>query len=515
MKLKYFITSLLAVFALTLVSCSDDNNPTLLDEVKVSSSYVAIDMAGGSTSITLTATDSWAFDISGIPEWLTVTPTNGAAGQNTITFSADETLDGRTCELKVACAGKVQRINVIQGLSVVSDATCAEVIAGPDSKTYRVTGTVLDIYNTVYGNWHLGDDTGVITIYGTLDAKGQTKNFLSLGIEVGDIVTVEGPKTTYGTTVELVDVTVVKIQKSLIKVESADPDDFAFPLEGGDVTVTLTNKGDGLNIEIPDDAKDWLSIASIGGTTESPVVKFHAPANAGGDRSAKVVFKTFSGGKEYTNEATFTQKGSIVAATVAQFIAAPTGNTQYRLTGVIQKVEKADYGNVYLRDYSGEVYVYGIGSKGDFAALGLKEGDIVTLVGKRGEYNGTAQMTGGTYESHKPVTRVSIEEFLDKEDNADVYYMLTANIDQIDNPTYGNLYLNDGNDRVYCYGCYPGYGALNDDRKNWLATAGIEVGDKLSIIGVKSTYNGVPQLANGFYFSHEKPSAGAARRVRK
>ena len=34
---------------------------------------------------------------------------------------------------------------------------------------------------------------------------------------------------------------------------------------------------------------------------------------------------------------------------------------------------------------------------------------------------------------------------------------------------------------------------------------GIEVGDKLSVIGVKSTYNGTPQLANGIYFSHEKP----------
>ena len=46
------------------------------------------------------------------------------------------------------------------------------------------------------------------------------KNFLSLGIEVGDIVTVEGPKTTYNGTVELVNVTVINIEKSLIKVDS-------------------------------------------------------------------------------------------------------------------------------------------------------------------------------------------------------------------------------------------------------------------------------------------------------
>jgi hypothetical protein len=53
--------------------------------------------------------------------------------------------------------------------------TCAEVIAGPDSKTYQVTGTVTAIANTTYGNWYLTDKTGTIYIYGTLDAKGAEK----------------------------------------------------------------------------------------------------------------------------------------------------------------------------------------------------------------------------------------------------------------------------------------------------------------------------------------------------
>ena len=101
----------------------------------------------------------------------------------------------------INCAGKAQHINVIQGLMKVENATCAQVIAGPDSKTYRVTGTCTGIYNTTYGNWYLTDETGTITIYGTLDKKGKTANFSSLGIEVGDIVTVEGPKKTFGSTI--------------------------------------------------------------------------------------------------------------------------------------------------------------------------------------------------------------------------------------------------------------------------------------------------------------------------
>ena len=502
MKLKYFI-SFFALVGL-LASCSDDDAMTLLDEIQVSSSYVSIDEAGGTNTITLNAKEAWSFDAEELPAWLTVSPMNGGAGETTVTFSAPATPDGRTAVLHVACADKKQTINVIQGLATVSEATCAEVIAGPESKTYRVTGTVKSIVNTTYGNWYLEDETGEIYIYGTLDSKGGTKNFLSWGMEVGDIVTVEGPKTLYNGTVELVDVTVIKIQKSLVKVEGYDPEDATIPVEGGNVAVNLTCKtNNGISVEIPDEAKSWLGIVSVSGGAE-PVVTFHANANNGGDRSATVVFKTTDGAKEYTAQATIYQKGSIVAASVADFLAAPVGDTQYRITGVITRVANPTYGNVYIRDWSGETYVYGIGAKGDFEASGLKAGDVVTLVGKRGEYNGTPQMTNAVLEDSKTVTPLTIDEFLDQEDNPNVYYMLTGTITEIVNPTYGNLYLEDETNNVYVYGCYPGWGATGDNRKNWLETAGIVVGDQLSVIGVKSTYNGTPQLANGIYFSHEK-----------
>ena len=503
MKLKYFI-SFFALVSL-LSACSDDDAMTLLDEIQVSSSYVSIDVAGGSNTITLNAKEAWTFDAEELPAWLTVSPMNGGAGETKVTFTAPATIDGRQTVLHVKCADKSQTINVIQGLAVVSEATCAEVNAGPESKTYRVTGTVKSIVNTTYGNWYIEDETGEVYIYGTLDAKGNEKNFSSWGMEVGDIVTIEGPKSVYNGTVELVNVTVINIQKSLVKVEGYDPEDATIPVEGGIVAVNLSCKtNNGISVEIPEEAKSWLGIVSIAGGAE-PVVTFHANANAGGDRSATVVFKTTDDkGKEYTAQATIYQKGAIVAASVAEFLEAPVGDTQYRITGVITSVANATYGNVYVRDWSGETYVYGIGAKGDFEAAGLKVGDVVTLVGKRGEYKGTAQMTGAVLEDSKTVTPLTIDEFLDQEDNPNVYYMLTGTITEIANMTYGNLYLEDETNQVYVYGCYPGWGATGDNRKNWLETAGITVGDKLSVIGVKSTYNGTPQLANGIYFSHEK-----------
>ena len=73
----------------------------------------------------------------------------------------------------------------------------------------------------------------------------------------------------------------------------------------------------------------------------------------------------------------------------------------------------------------------------------------------------------------------------------------------IENPTYGNVYLKDGDSEIYVYGVYPGFGATGDFRKNLLADKDIKVGDMLTVIATKTTYNDKPQLSNGIYFSHE------------
>ena len=352
MKLRYFIPAFIALVGAMMVSCSDEDTVTLLDEIQVSRSYVPINLEGGEATIDVNAKADWSFDESNIPEWLTVTPMEGKAGETKVKFSAPAANNGRNADLKIECAGRTQNIKIIQGLPVVQDATCAEVIAGPDSKTYRVTGRVTRIENTVYGNWWLVDDTGEIYIYGTLDKNGKTKNFLSLGLEEGDIVTVEGPKTTYNGTVELVDVTVVKIVKSLIKCDSlstADP----LPVEGGDVTAYLTCKGQGVAVEIPADAKDWLGVSSttVGAV---PTVTFHAAKNEGGNRETTVTFKTTDGSKEYTAQATISQKGAVVACTVAEFLAAPVGTSVFRLTGVVTELYTSDKNgeSFYIQDFS-------------------------------------------------------------------------------------------------------------------------------------------------------------------
>jgi hypothetical protein len=494
MKLKYFFPLFIAAAAL-MVSCDDEFSVTLLDEIQVSSSYVAIPVAGGSTSIDVTANDSWTVENN--LTWLTVSSTSGSAGESTLTFSAESTLDGRTGEVTIQCGDKTQRIKVIQGVVSIATATCADVIAGPDSKTYQVTGVCTAITNTTYGNWYLEDATGSIYIYGTLDAKGATKNFLSLGLEVGDEVTVQGPKTTYGTTVELVDVTVIKINKSLVKVDSVE--NATLPVEGGEFIAYLTCKGQGVSVEIPEDAESWLSISSIQSEGTFVVVKFKAAANTGGDRGTTLMFHTTDGTKDYSAQTALTQKGAIVKVSVAEFIAAEVSTIPYRLSGVITSITNATSGRLYLRDFSGEVYVYGIQ---DFSTKGLEVGDIITIVGKRAEYQGTPQVGSAVLESSISVTPATIAEVLTKPDDPNTYFMVTGQITSIVNADYGNLNLKDGDSEIYVYGCYPGWGATGDARKFLLADKGIKVGDQLTVIARKGSYNGSPQLSNSIYYSH-------------
>ena len=505
MKLKYFVPMFIMALAM-LTSCSDDDVVTYPGDIRVSSSYMALPVDGGSTSIDVYCNQKWEVDTVGaFPKkepWFDYSVSSSDKGQ-VLTITADATLDGRSTTIKLVTeGGTTQYVNVMQGLSTVSTATCAEVIAGPDSKTYQVKGTCTAIANTTYGNWYLNDGTGEIYIYGTLDKDGKEKNFLSLGLEVGDEVVVQGPKTTYGTTVELVNVTVVAINKSLIKVDSTYVGEVAsneLPLEGGELTAYVTCKGNGVSVNIPEDAKDWLSIAAIkNGGSE---VVFKAAPNTGGDRNTTVIFKTTDGKKDYTSQMTISQKGSIIPATCAEFNAAPVGDAQYRIYGLVTKVANTKYGNIYVQDYSGEVYVYGTTNYSDFP---VKEGDVVNIVGPRAEHKGNPQMTNATIDelcaSAEPI---SLAEFNAAEDSNDKLYVLTGKISSIENDKYGNVYIEDETgEKVYLYGVYGDWTGAN--KQYFLKDNAIAVGDTITVVTIKTSHKDAPQGKNAVCFGVKK-----------
>lgn len=499
MKLRYIVPFFMAVVASVLTSCSDDNDPTYLDEVRVSSSYVALPANGGSVTIDVNAVSDWS--ISDIPSWLTISPASGGAGVTQVTFTADKASATNEATVHLVCAEKTQNINVLQQTEKADlpISTCKEVIAGPDSKTYRVQGVCTSIANTTYGNWYLTDETGQVYIYGTLDAKGGTKNFLSLGIEEGDIVTAEGPKTTYNGTVELVDVTVIKIEKSLIKVDSLSTNE-ALPMEGGEVIAYVNNKGKEVSVETPDDAKDWLFISAVKGNAYT----FRALPNTGGDRSTTVTFHTTDGKKDYTTQATINQKGAIIEVTVADFLAAAVGDTQYRISGIITDLYTSDKQgkSFYISDYTGQTLVY---RAEGFLDSGAKVGDVVTVVGKRGAYKDSPQMVEGKLEEILySVTPISIGDFRNVEDNSNKYYIISGTITEAtesgtknDVAQYGNFNLTDETGSVYVYGVLKGWGGA----KGQFGELNLTWGDQLSIIAYKTTYKGLVEASGCIFLS--------------
>ena len=510
MKLKYIFTALVA--ALTLAVGCEDDLERYLDEVQVSSSYVAIPAAGGSQTITVNAKSEWSF--GDIPEWVKVTPTSGAAGETLVTFKAEAATSSNEAMLYLTCDGKSQIINVLQMTEKVDlpITSCKDFNEkGEDGKSYRVKGAVTKIANTTYGNMYVNDGTGEAYVYGTLDASGAEKNFLSLGIEEGDIVTVEGPRKTYSGTVELVNVTVISIEKSLIKVDSVSVKE-PLPIEGGEFKAYLTCKGEGVSVVVPDDAKSWLSVTSIEASGTNATVTFNAANNAGGDRSTTLVFNTTSKGKSYSAQTALEQKGAIIDATVKEFLAASEGDTQYRVTGVITSISASPkYHNadivVSSGDFSSSVKLFrAVTSEGNIEDLGLAEGDIVTFVGKRSSYNGTPQMaTGGVYESHKHYNKVSLADFLAASVGDDVY-AVTGEITKVADLSaqYNNvsITIKDDSNTLYLY-------RVTTFDKSGIETLNPTVGGKITVAGKRGEYKGSAQMAaGGVVLAYSAPTGG-------
>ena len=506
MKLnRLFLT--LAAIAATAVSCVKDELAQL-DEVQVSQSYIALPTEGGSCDVTVTATGSW--EITDIPEWLTVAPASGVAGKTVVTFSAEATSTTNESVLKLLCSGKTQLLTVLQMAEKIElpISTCAEVNAAEDGPTFKIKGTITAIENTTYGNMYVTDETGSVYIYGTL-YEGAEKQFSKYGVEVGDIVVVEGPRGSYKGSPQLVNATILAIEKSLIKVESVDPETAELPLEGGILTVTLTAKGDGVEVVIPEENKSWISVSGMNVSGTSAVVSFNIAENAGGDRSSELSFKTTKSGKEYTAVTSFSQKGAIIEATAAEINAAADGDTQYRITGYVSKVANTQYGNLYIRDHSGEVFVYGTN---DFASTGIEEGDIITVVGPKTSHNGP-QMKNVTLENRIDVKDIDLASFKALADDSETWYRISGTVAESTEPntkldleTYGNLALTDGTNEVYVYGVVPGWGGAS----KLFGTLGVKLGDKLTIVCHKASFTKdeytLHQASKAFYVSHETPA---------
>ena len=329
MKLKYLFIAF--VSSLALFTACEQEEPASLSDISLDRTYVSIPAGGGDANIVVTSKSPWAFskvvvvgldtdknNIYGeLPTWLTANTLNGSAGETRVTFHAGAIDGGREQELQIECGDHVQYLIVRQGSLEAVKATCAEVLAGADGKTFTTSGVCTSIANTNYGNWYLNDGTGEVYIYGTVDADGKY-NWSSFNIEVGDVVTVQGPKTTYNGTVELVDVSVIKVVKSLLKV---DTDKKEISKEGEVFTVKAAYKGNGVFVTAPD---EWAQVASMDyvkgvatkiepNPADTAVIVFRVLPNTDDSRKSTITMSSASGKQSSSATLTIMQASGLAA----------------------------------------------------------------------------------------------------------------------------------------------------------------------------------------------------------
>ena len=531
MKLRYLFSIILS--SVLLFSACEEQNTDSWDNIKLSQTYLSIAENGGSATLTIDATEAWEFvtdDVwpevikrdkegnieSTTPSWLVADKMSGAAGETTkVTFSAEATTSGRELELKIKAGENTQFVRVRQGSMTVTKATVAEIIAGPEGKLYEVKGICTAIANTNYGNWYLQDSSTdqQLYIYGTVDGSGKY-NWASFNIEVGDEVTVQGSYVLYGgNTPEFVDATFVKVSKSLVKVIT-EPATVA--KEGGEMEVKVAYKGAGVFPTVPEEYRSWVSIVDMQNKPGEPtkiepnpadtaIVKIAVLPNDGGNREGSVTFVSSGSSVPYT----FTQEGAIIETTADVINAAEDGATLYRITGCVKSIANGKYGNLYISDYTGEVYVYGTydaeGNRFDAFTTPINEGDIVTVCGVKGSYKGSPQMVNVVVEKHIPVATVTVADFLTAPEAADVYYRLTGTMANIvmdkNDPTlqnvYGNFDIVDETASVYVYGLLQGWGGPS----KMFRELNLVEGDVITIVGTRTSYKGTPQVGNAFFVS--------------
>ena len=392
MKLKYILASFVAAAAL-MVGCTVEEPVSQLSGLEVSNDYVTVAAdAQSSATITVTADEAWSATAS--DSWFSISPSNGSAGQSSLTITATEASAARSGEVHIKMGSKTKIISFNQSAPAgveVPPSTCAEVIAG-ENITYKVVGTVTKIVNDQYGNWYLADDTGEIYIYGTFNSKGAYPKdtdggWAGFGIEVGDKVMVEGPKTVYNGTVELVDVSYTIVQKSLIDAslttETLTP-------EAGMDTLLVSSKVQPVLVTV--DA-DWIKVSDL--TADGNYLLEYEENTRTADRTATITIKAPGAVKAVT----LTQAGvPATGMTVTEIIAAADNDMVQTLPSTV--VVALTTRGAVLSDGQNALYAYGN------SAAALKTGNGVKVSAKKTTYNGVPELTDIT------------DVFVDSEGNA-------------------------------------------------------------------------------------------------
>ena len=555
MNFKKVLLALAAFGALFVTSCKEiQDKPITPVNITVSSDYIEVDSVGGTYTVDLYSSTAWTAEIVisnpwGDEEknfeadpWISIDPVAGSASIDTsdvkeITINVKENVSDSVLYQReviiyfrsdnmiyatttVHQMGGVLKPNADTGPKPV---TVAEFLAAEESNQwYRLSGKVVGLYNTEYGNFNIEDETGSVLCYGlNLNATAGDKTFSQIGIGEGDNVTLVGRRSSYNGTPQVGDAYYAPLKVTVAEFLSAEIDDNQlYELTGIMEGPVNTEYG---NFDITDESGS-VYVYGLTSTVilgESNDKSFSTLGYVEGDTLTIVGTRGDYNGKPEVMGPAYAVRAKggspapdpdpepeLTKATVAEVIAAEVSDdVWYELTGTITDVQNTEYGNIVIEDETGSILVYGLtkewnGGSNDksYSEIGLREGDIVTLGGTRDEYDGEPQV-GGTafYISHvqgeaPEILASTIEDFLAAEES-EQWYQLTGRITNLEDGPYGNFDLVDETGTVYVYGLK----VTADAGNQTFSETGLQEGDYVTLIGKRDSYNGEPQVGGAYY----------------
>ena len=539
-----------------MTSCKEiQDKPITPVNITVSSDYIEVDSVGGTYTVDLYSSTAWTAEIVisnpwGDEEknfeadpWISIDPVAGSASIDTsdvkeITINVKENVSDSVLYQReviiyfrsdnmiyatttVHQMGGVLKPNADTGPKPV---TVAEFLAAEESNQwYRLSGKVVGLYNTEYGNFNIEDETGSVLCYGlNLNATAGDKTFSQIGIGEGDNVTLVGRRSSYNGTPQVGDAYYAPLKVTVAEFLSAEIDDNQlYELTGIMEGPVNTEYG---NFDITDESGS-VYVYGLTSTVilgESNDKSFSTLGYVEGDTLTIVGTRGDYNGKPEVMGPAYAVRAKggspapdpdpepeLTKATVAEVIAAEVSDdVWYELTGTITDVQNTEYGNIVIEDETGSILVYGLtkewnGGSNDksYSEIGLREGDIVTLGGTRDEFDGEPQI-GGTafYISHvqgeaPEILESTIKDFLAAEES-EQWYRLSGRISNLSDSPYGNFDLEDedGNS-VYVYGLK----VSADAGSQTFAETGLQEGDYVTLIGKRSSFEGKPQVGSAYY----------------
>lgn len=557
MKLRNIIASFLAVVAIA-VGCTEELTGNL-SSIQLDQSTIVLPEEGGSATITVTATSDWKVDAATVPAEVTIAPMEGKAGETKMTISTVSSVNDINADIVILVGAQKQFIKFYQPGDPSMKPQFDEFTAGDywimcqeagEWFALKSTGCTIDdggSYNYLYSvpavvaedgslsstasnvftfeaveggfiimdpaggylyqvakynNFYLTSDKAQASVWTV--AQVSEDEFM---LEIPDLSKWMQYSTSYDSAGAYANAQEGATLPKLVKAEAPavepfviEQTEFELPLEAGDLLIPVTYNGSDIHVaELP----TWLTFYGY----HDGNIKFTYEANEGGNRVANVLLTTcMEDGREAQVELVFAQEGAIIETTADQINAAEDGATLYRITGCVKSIANGTYGNLYISDYTGEVYVYGTydaeGNRFDAFTTPINEGDIVTVCGVKASYNEKPQMKNVVVEKHIPVATVTVADFLAAPEASDVYYRLTGTLSGLDAAgIYGNIYLTDETGEVYVYGLLSGWGGPKKEFESLVTNTGLAEGDKITIVGTRTSYKDTPQVGNAFFVS--------------